>query len=66
VQAVPNRVPDNRANVRPANVSALEREYAARALAQQRQQNVQPNRNVNRPANVSRPVRSGGGSGRRR
>jgi hypothetical protein len=65
-QVVPNRVPDNRVNVRPADVSALEREYAARALAQQRQQNVQPNRNVSRPANVSRPVRSGGGGGRRR
>jgi hypothetical protein len=64
-QAIPNRVPENRANVRQADVSALEREHAARALAQQRQQNVQPNRNVNRPANVNRPVRSGGG-GRRR
>jgi hypothetical protein len=65
-QAVPNRVSNNRANLRQADVSALEREYAARQLGQQRQQNVRPAQNVNRPANVSRPVRARGGGGGRR
>jgi hypothetical protein len=66
-QNVATRLPDAGPNARPANVSALEREHAARALAQQRQQNVQPSRNVNRPAPASRPGRSfgGGGGGRR-
>jgi hypothetical protein len=60
-QAVGNRQPSV-ANNRTVDVSALEREYSARALAQQRQQNLQSNRNVNRP-NRSLPA---GGGGRRR
>ena len=63
-QAVANR-PDSRAN-NQVDVPALEREYAARQLAQQRQQYNRPAaNNVRRPAPVNRPVRSGGG-GRRR
>ncbi len=63
-QAVANR-PDSRAN-NQVDVPALEREYAARQLAQQRQQYNRPAaNNVRRPAPANRPVRSGGG-GRRR
>jgi hypothetical protein len=69
-QAVANRPANVGANARQADVSALERERATRQLAQQRQQNarpnVQPNRNVSRPAApVNRPARSFGGGGRR-
>jgi hypothetical protein len=67
-QAIANHPANAAANVRQADVSALERERAARQLAQQRQQNVQPSRssNLSRPsAPVNRPIRSVGG-GRRR
>jgi len=66
-QAVANR-PDAVARAPRVDVSALEREHAARELGRQRQQNVRPPvNNVSRPAPVNRPspVRSGGG-GRRR
>jgi hypothetical protein len=66
-QSVATRLPDSGAYARQANnVSAMEREHAARALAQQRQQNVQASRNINRQAPVNRPNRSFGGGGGRR
>jgi len=59
-QAVANR-PNSRANGQ-VDVSALEREYAARQLAQQRQQYNRPAaNNFRRSAPANRPVRSGGG-----
>ncbi len=59
-QAVVNR-PNSRANGQ-VDVSALEREYAARQLGQQRQQYNRPAaNNVRRSAPANRPVRSGGG-----
>jgi hypothetical protein len=68
-QSVTTRLPDSGAYARQVNVnnnvSAMEREHAARALAQQRQQNVQASRNINRQAPASRPNRSFGGGGRR-
>jgi hypothetical protein len=63
-QAVANR-PDSGATGQ-VDVSALEREYAARQLGQQRQQYNRPAvNNVRRSTPAYRPVRSGGG-GRRR
>jgi hypothetical protein len=64
-QAVADRSPNAGINARQADVSALEREHAARVMAQQRQQNIRPAVNTGRPAPVNRPVRGGGG-GRRR
>ena len=60
-QAAANRVPNAGAGARQVDVSALEREHAARQLGQQRQQYNRPANNVSRPAPVNRPVRSGGG-----
>jgi hypothetical protein len=64
-QAVANR-PNVGGNMQQPNIQALERERAARQIAQQRQENIQQNRgNISRPsAPVNRPVRSFGG-GRR-
>lgn len=66
-QAVANRPAVGGGNYQQQNIQALERERAARQIAQQRQQNIQQNRaNISRPsAPVNRPVRSFGG-GRRR
>lgn len=65
VQAVANRTPNAGANARQVDVAALERERYARSMSQNRQQNVRPAVNNNRPANVSRPGRAGGGARRR-
>lgn len=59
-----NRLPDSGLNGRGVNVAELEREHAARELAQQRQQySRQAASHVRRPATVNRPntIRSGGG-----
>jgi hypothetical protein len=61
-QALADRTPNAGASARQMDVTALEREHAARSLGQQRQQSYHPaGGNVRSPS----PVRPGGG-GRRR